>query len=114
MDSVALGPTKAAALVGLGFIYQIMGQLSDAIEAYHKVLAIRPSDQIASDMLQMVLEDKVRDSEMTWMQQNLPKNFHDDKSVHAQIAQRRKRGVNEVDGPGAVASSRQKEKARAD
>ncbi|KAF9217676.1 anaphase promoting complex subunit cdc16 [Podila verticillata] len=101
VDSVALGATKAAALVGLGFIYQIMGQLSDAIEAYHKVLAIRPSDQIASDMLQMVLEDKVRDSEMTWMQQSLPKNFHDDQGVHAQISQRRKRGVNEVDGPGA-------------
>ncbi|KAG0025965.1 anaphase promoting complex subunit cdc16 [Podila clonocystis] len=113
VDSVALGATKAAALVGLGFIYQIMGQLSDAIEAYHKVLAIRPSDQIASDMLQMVLEDKVRDSEMTWMQQSLPKIFHDDQSVHAQIAQRRKRGVNE-DGPGAGGSSRQKEKARAE
>ncbi|KAG0354485.1 anaphase promoting complex subunit cdc16 [Podila minutissima] len=119
VDSVALGPTKAAALVGLGFIYQITGQLSDAIEAYHKVLAIRPSDQIASDMLQMVLEDKVRDSEMTWMQQSLPKDFHDDQSVHALIAQRRKRGVNEVDGPGTGAggdgaSSRQKEKARAE
>ncbi|CAO3571075.1 unnamed protein product [Mortierella alpina] len=79
------GPAKASALVGLGFIYQIMGQLSDAIESYHKVLAIRPSDQIASEMLQIVMEDKVRISEMEWMHEYLPEELRDDQEVERKI-----------------------------
>ncbi|KAG0204145.1 anaphase promoting complex subunit cdc16 [Mortierella sp. GBA30] len=80
-----LGPAKASALVGLGFIYQIMGQLSDAIESYHKVLAIRPSDQIAKEMLQKVMEDKVRISEMEWMDVYLPEELRDDVEVERKV-----------------------------
>ncbi|KAG0248983.1 anaphase promoting complex subunit cdc16 [Actinomortierella ambigua] len=82
--------TKASALVALGFVYQIMGQLSDAIDAYHKVLAIRPSDQVASDMLQRVMEDKVRESEHEWFVSALPQELQTDESVNRLLAIREK------------------------
>ncbi|KAF9969063.1 anaphase promoting complex subunit cdc16 [Actinomortierella ambigua] len=82
--------TKASALVALGFVYQIMGQLNDAIEAYHKVLAIRPSDQVASDMLQRVMEDKIRESEHEWFVSALPQELQTDESVHRLLAIREK------------------------
>ncbi|KAF9925180.1 anaphase promoting complex subunit cdc16 [Linnemannia zychae] len=76
VDSIAKpGPTRASALVGLGFIYQIMGQTSEAMETYHKALAIRPGDQIATDMLQRIMEEKVRDFEMEWMREALPEEL---------------------------------------
>ncbi|KAG0228670.1 anaphase promoting complex subunit cdc16 [Actinomortierella wolfii] len=78
--------TKASALVALGFVYQIMGRLNDAIDAYHKVLAIRPSDQVASDMLQRVMEDKIRESEQEWFASALPQELQTDESVHHLLA----------------------------
>ncbi|KAF9189570.1 anaphase promoting complex subunit cdc16 [Haplosporangium sp. Z 767] len=81
------GPAKASALVGLGFIYQIMGRLSDAIESYHKVLAIRSTDQIATEMLQRVMEEKVRASDMEWMQEYLPEEMKDDAEVERRVRQ---------------------------
>ncbi|KAF9149723.1 anaphase promoting complex subunit cdc16 [Linnemannia schmuckeri] len=79
VDSIAKpGPTRASALVGLGFIYQIMGETKDAMEAYHKALAIRPGDQTATDMLQRIMEEKVRDYEMEWMKDALPEEMMDD------------------------------------
>ncbi|KAG0266487.1 anaphase promoting complex subunit cdc16 [Mortierella polycephala] len=81
------GPAKASALVGLGFIYQIMGRLSDAIESYHKVLTIRSTDQIATEMLQRVMDEKVRASEMEWMQEYLPEEMKDDAEVERRVRQ---------------------------
>ncbi|KAF8927244.1 anaphase promoting complex subunit cdc16 [Dissophora ornata] len=79
------GPTKATALVGLGFIYQIMDQISDAVECYHKVLAIRPSDQVASEMLRKIMEDKVRVAETEWMHEYLPEELRDDEEVERRL-----------------------------
>ncbi|KAK3826712.1 MAG: hypothetical protein J3R72DRAFT_374447 [Linnemannia gamsii] len=88
VDSIAKpGPTRASALVGLGFIYQIMGETNDAMESYHKALAIRPGDQTATDMLQRIMEDKVREYEMEWMQDALPEDMVDEEQ------QRRMGGV---------------------
>ncbi|KAF9947088.1 hypothetical protein BGZ72_010887, partial [Mortierella alpina] len=95
-----------SALVGLGFIYQIMGQLSDAIESYHKVLAIRPSDQIASEMLQAVMEDKVRISEMEWMHEYLPEELRDDQEVERKIkalTERRAKTASHLRQPASTA-----------
>ncbi|KAF9994084.1 anaphase promoting complex subunit cdc16, partial [Entomortierella chlamydospora] len=91
------GPTKASAMTGLGFIYQIMGQSADAVECYHKVLAIRPGDQIASDMLQKIMEDKVRVAEMEWMHEYLPDELKDDDLVEKSVRlleERRARNAN--------------------
>ncbi|KAK3826320.1 MAG: anaphase control protein cut9 [Linnemannia elongata] len=86
VDSIAKpGPTRASALVGLGFIYQIMGETNDAMEAYHKALAIRPGDQTATDMLQRIMEEKVRDYEMEWMRDALPEEMMDDDGVERSI-----------------------------
>ncbi|KAK5822057.1 hypothetical protein F5H01DRAFT_403927 [Linnemannia elongata] len=86
VDSIAKpGPTRASALVGLGFIYQIMGETKDAMEAYHKALAIRPGDQTATDMLQRIMEEKVRDYEMEWMREALPEEMMDDDGVERSI-----------------------------
>ncbi|KAF9133931.1 anaphase promoting complex subunit cdc16 [Mortierella sp. 14UC] len=83
VDSIAKpGPTRASALVGLGFIYQIMGETNDAMEAYHKALAIRPGDQTATDMLQRIMEEKVRDYEMEWMRDALPEEMMDEQQRH--------------------------------
>ncbi|KAF9906594.1 anaphase promoting complex subunit cdc16 [Linnemannia zychae] len=83
VDSIAKpGPTRASALVGLGFIYQIMGETNDAMEAYHKALAIRPGDQTATDMLQRIMEEKVRDYEMELMQDALPESMMDEQQSH--------------------------------
>lgn len=79
------GSTKASALVGLGFIYQIMDQISDAVECYHKVLAIRPSDQVASEMLRKIMEDKVRVMEMEWMHEYLPEELREDDEVDRRV-----------------------------
>ncbi|KAG0249309.1 Cell division cycle protein 16, partial [Actinomortierella ambigua] len=81
---------KASAVVALGFVYQIMGQLNDAIYAYHKVLTIRPSDQVASDMLQPVMEDKVRESEHEWFVSALPQELQTAESVNRLLAIREK------------------------
>ncbi|KAG9069040.1 anaphase promoting complex subunit cdc16 [Linnemannia hyalina] len=86
VDSIAKpGPTRASALVGLGFIYQIMGETNDAMEAYHKALSIRPGDQTATDMLQRIMEEKVRDYEMQWMRDALPEEMMDDDGVERSI-----------------------------
>ncbi|KAI7823781.1 hypothetical protein BC939DRAFT_396927 [Gamsiella multidivaricata] len=79
------GAAKASALVGLGFIYQIMRQIPDAVECYHKVLAIRPSDQIASEMLKKIMEDRVRVEEMQWMREYLPEELRDDDDVERRV-----------------------------
>ncbi|KAF9114530.1 anaphase promoting complex subunit cdc16 [Mortierella sp. AM989] len=79
------GPTKTSALTGLGFVYQIMNQASDAIECYHKVLAIRPGDQIASEMLAKIMEDSVRIAEMEWMREYLPDELKDDDEVERSV-----------------------------
>ncbi|KAK3829181.1 MAG: anaphase-promoting complex subunit cut9 [Benniella sp.] len=82
VDSItSTGPAKASALAGLGFIYQIMGVVSSAVECYHKVLAMKPTDQIASEMLKRIMEDRVRVSEMEWMHEYLPDDLKNDDDV---------------------------------
>ncbi|KAF9204185.1 anaphase promoting complex subunit cdc16 [Haplosporangium sp. Z 27] len=99
------GPTKASALTGLGFIYQIMNQTSDAVECYHKVLAIRPGDQIASDMLQKIMEDRVRVAEMEWMHEYLPEEFQDDDEVEKRLRALEERNANALMALGSSSSS---------
>ncbi|KAG0323650.1 anaphase promoting complex subunit cdc16 [Dissophora globulifera] len=89
------GPTKASALVGLGFIYQIMGQTSDAVECYHRVLAIRPSDHTASEMLRRIMEDRVRVTEMEWMREYLPKELRDDEEVERRLRSMEERNTRQ-------------------
>ncbi|KAG0225935.1 anaphase promoting complex subunit cdc16 [Mortierella sp. GBA43] len=79
------GPAKASALVGLGFIYHIMGQIPDAIECYHKVLVMRPGDQVATDMLKRIMEDRARIAEMEWMHDYLPDDLKDDDEVERRV-----------------------------
>lgn len=62
-----------------------MGETKDAMEAYHKALAIRPGDQTATDMLQRIMEEKVRDYEMEWMREALPEEMMDDDGVERSI-----------------------------
>lgn len=62
-----------------------MGETNDAMEAYHKALAIRPGDQTATDMLQRIMEEKVRDYEMEWMRDALPEEMMDDDGVERSI-----------------------------
>lgn len=62
-----------------------MGETKDAMEAYHKALAIRPGDQTATDMLQRIMEEKVRDYEMEWMRDALPEEMMDDDGVERSI-----------------------------
>jgi tetratricopeptide (TPR) repeat protein len=82
VDSItSTGPAKASALAGLGFIYQITGEVSSAVECYHKVLAMKPTDQIASEMLKRIMEDRVRVSEMEWMHEYLPDDLKNDDDV---------------------------------
>ncbi|KAG0323648.1 anaphase promoting complex subunit cdc16 [Dissophora globulifera] len=89
------GPTKASALVGLGFIYQIMGQTSDAVECYHRVLAIRPSDHTASEMLRRIMEDRVHVTEMEWMREYLPKELRDDEEVEQRLRSMKERNTRQ-------------------
>jgi len=44
----------------LGFTHQLLGNISTAIEFYHKALGIEPEDHFASSMLQKALQDFVQ------------------------------------------------------
>ncbi|KAG0219258.1 anaphase promoting complex subunit cdc16 [Mortierella sp. NVP41] len=103
VDSIAKpGPTRASALVGLGFIYQIMGQTSEAMESYHKALAIRPGDQTATEMLQRIMEEKVRNCEMEWMRDSLPEDMRDDDEVERSLRGIEERHAKTVRGWAAI------------
>ncbi|KAI1313819.1 anaphase promoting complex subunit cdc16 [Mortierella claussenii] len=86
VDGIAYsGATRASTQMGLGFVYQITNRASEAIECYHKVLAIRSGDQMASEMLQKVMEDKIHVEQMEWMTQYLPQEWHDDLVVERRL-----------------------------
>ncbi|KAF9580813.1 anaphase promoting complex subunit cdc16 [Lunasporangiospora selenospora] len=112
--------TKALALSALGFIYQIQGRLAEAVEYYHKTLAIRPMDPVANEMLQRVLDERVNSMGMEWMKSTFvpfPEDMRDEDVVEARARQIIEMRVESPAPPtplsGMSGSSRVKGKRRA-
>ncbi|CAG9807552.1 unnamed protein product [Chironomus riparius] len=60
-QALSLKPMNAQTYTSIGFVLALMGRLSEAVEAFHKSLALKRDDVIASTILKTVLEDLVEE-----------------------------------------------------
>ena len=60
--ALALAPRSASTHAALGLAHQLIGgaALHDAIECYHRALALRPDDTFVSEMLSRALKVRER------------------------------------------------------
>lgn len=59
--ALSLKPLNPQTYTSIGFVYALMGRLSDALEAFHKSLALKRDDVITSTILKTVMEDLVEE-----------------------------------------------------
>jgi anaphase-promoting complex subunit 6 len=59
--ALSLKPLNSQTYTSIGFVYALMGRLSDALEAFHKSLALKRDDVITSTILKTVMEDLVEE-----------------------------------------------------
>jgi anaphase-promoting complex subunit 6 len=57
--ALSLKPLNSQTYTSIGFVLALKGRLSEAVEAFHKSLALKRDDVIASTILKTVLEDLV-------------------------------------------------------
>lgn len=60
-QALSLKPLNAHTYTSIGFVLALMGRLSEAVEAFHKSLALKRDDVITSTILKTVLEDLVEE-----------------------------------------------------
>ncbi|KAG5672804.1 hypothetical protein PVAND_002896 [Polypedilum vanderplanki] len=61
MRALSLKPLNSQTYTSIGFVLALMGRLSEAVENFHKSLALKRDDVITSTILKTVLEDLVED-----------------------------------------------------
>lgn len=61
MRALSLKPLNPQTYTSIGFVYALMGRLSEALEAFHKSLALKRDDVITSTILKTVMEDLVEE-----------------------------------------------------
>lgn len=61
MRALSLKPLNPQTYTSIGFTYALMGRLSEALEAFHKSLALKRDDVITSTILKTVMEDLVEE-----------------------------------------------------
>lgn len=59
--ALSLRPLNSQTQTSIGFILALMGRLSEAVESFHKSLALKRDDVITSTILKTVLEDLVEE-----------------------------------------------------
>jgi anaphase-promoting complex subunit 6 len=59
--ALSLKPLNSQTYTSIGFVLALMGRLSEAVEAFHKSLALKRDDVITSTILKTVLEDLVEE-----------------------------------------------------
>lgn len=59
--ALSLKPLNSQTYTSIGFVYALMGKLSEALEAFHKSLALKRDDVITSTILKTVMEDLVEE-----------------------------------------------------
>lgn len=59
--ALSLRPLNSQTYTAIGFVQALSGQLSEAIESFHKSLSLKRDDVITSTILKTVLEDLVED-----------------------------------------------------
>ena len=59
--ALSLRPLNSQTYTSIGFVQALMGQLSEAVESFHKSLSLKRDDVITSTILKTVLEDLVDD-----------------------------------------------------
>jgi anaphase-promoting complex subunit 6 len=60
-QALSLRPLNSQTYTSIGFVYALMGKLSEAVEAFHKSLALKRDDVVTSTILKTVLEDLVEE-----------------------------------------------------
>lgn len=60
-QALSLKPLNSQTYTAIGFVQALMGKLSDAIESFHKSLALKRDDVITSTILKTILEDLVEE-----------------------------------------------------
>lgn len=59
--ALSLKPLSAQTYTSIGFVHALMGNLEEAVESFHKSLALKRDDVITSTILKTVLEDLVNE-----------------------------------------------------
>lgn len=59
--ALSLKPLSAQTYTSIGFVHALMGSLEEAVESFHKSLALKRDDVITSTILKTVLEDLVNE-----------------------------------------------------
>jgi anaphase-promoting complex subunit 6 len=54
--ALSVSPNNASTYAAIAFTYQLQGNLFEAVDNYHKCLALKPEDSFATDMLTQCLD----------------------------------------------------------
>jgi anaphase-promoting complex subunit 6 len=90
--ALSLKPLNPQTYTSIGFVLALMGRLSEAIEAFHKSLALKRDDVITSTILKTVLEDLVE--EMVETDNDEKENQQDIMAVDQTLSEEVKDGNN--------------------
>jgi hypothetical protein len=60
-QALVLRPLSASTYSSIGYVHALMGDLIEAVEAFHKALGIRRDDTFSTTMLNSVVEQMIND-----------------------------------------------------
>uniref|UniRef100_A0A6B2E746 Putative anaphase-promoting complex apc cdc16 subunit n=1 Tax=Phlebotomus kandelakii TaxID=1109342 RepID=A0A6B2E746_9DIPT len=79
-QALVLKPQNAATYTAIGFVQAIIGNLIEAVEAFHKSLALRRNEIFTTTILKYVIEELMEESLVTEVYVDAPKFSDEDKS----------------------------------
>ena len=62
-EALSMSPKSASNYSALGFVFQLMNQLDNAIQMYHEALSLKPQDGFATEMLNRAMQEALQDQD---------------------------------------------------